>query len=97
MIGTLTDLAGRDPMGYVGGGPGREVRFMGVLPAGGRDLRILQRAGGALPVPLTEDDSYWVIVEDPIAMRWTEADGTQRSSRLFGPHGASGGFSAYFG
>lgn len=94
---TLTDLAGRDPMGYVGGGPGREVRFRGVLPAGGRDLRILQEAGRSVSVPLTEDESYWVSVDDPIGMSWTEADGTERSSRLLGHHGGPGGFSAYFG
>lgn len=94
---TLTDLAGRDPMGYVGGGPGPEVRFRGVLPAGGRNLRILERAGRSVSVPLTEDESYWVMVDDPIAMCWTQADGTERNSRLFGPHGASGGFNAYFG
>jgi hypothetical protein len=94
---TLTDMAGRDPMGYVGGGPGPEVTFKGVLPAGGRDLRILQRAGRSVPVPLTADESYWVTVDDPIAMRWTQADGTERTSRPFGPRGAPGGFSAYFG
>jgi hypothetical protein len=94
---TLTELVGRNPMGYVGGGLGPGVTFRGVLPAGGRGLRILQRAGRSVSVPLTEDESYWVTVEDPIAMCWTQADGTERRTEMFGPHRGSGGIKRNFG
>jgi hypothetical protein len=94
---TLTALASRDPMGYVGGGPGPEVTVRGVLPAGGRDLRILQQAGRSVSVPLTEDGSYWVTVEDPIAIRWTQADGTERRLEMFGPRRGSGEIKRRFG
>lgn len=73
------------------------MTFMGALPAGGRYLRILRRAGRSVSVPLTADESYWVTVDDPIIMFWTQADGITRTSRLFNPHGGPGGFSAYFG
>jgi hypothetical protein len=94
---TLTALASRDPIGYAGGGPGPEVTFKGVLPAGGRDLRVLQRSKHSVAVPLSDDDSYWVTVEDPIALFWMHADGTERSSRLFTQLDGPGGFSAHFG
>lgn len=92
---TLTALVGPNPMGYVRGGRGPEVTVMGALPAGGRDLRILQRAGRSVSVPLSEDESYWVTIDDPIAMAWTQADGTTQQNSF--PPAGPGGFGAYFG
>jgi len=87
----LTVLVGRDPMGYITGGPGPEVTFVGALPAGCRDLRILQRSGRSVSAPLSEDQSYWVTVNAPTAMLWTQADGTTQRRSVADP----GGFRAY--
>lgn len=89
---------GPDGVGYARGGPGPEVALVGVLPAGGRDLRILQRSGRSVSVPLSEDDGYWVTVDGPITVFWTQAGRTtQRSWEVFGPHRDPGAFRAYFG
>jgi len=78
---TTTELAALDGLGHVGGRSGDgPVTFVGVLPAGGHDLRIINRAGRRIAIPLTRDDAYWVTVDDPADMLWTTADGHDRQS-----------------
>ncbi len=52
--------------------------FIGVLPTGGHNLRIIDRADREFEVPLTPDDAYWITVADPVDMAWTTADGDDR-------------------
>ncbi len=72
---TTTTLSTRDGHGFVRSGPSRarsepslEVTFVGVLPDGGRDLRIVDRSGQASVVPSTPDDGYWITVNERVDM-----------------------------
>ena len=75
---TTTELAVLDGLGHVGRSGDGPVTFVGVLPAGGHDLRIIDRAGRRITIALTGDDAYWVTVDDPVDMLWTMADGHDR-------------------
>ena len=77
---TTTELAALDGLGHVGRSGDGPVTFVGVLPAGGHDLRIIDRAGRRIAIPLTRDDAYWVTVDDPVDMLWTTADGHDRQT-----------------
>jgi hypothetical protein len=52
--------------------------FIGVLPTGGHNLRIIDRAEREFRVPLTPDDAYWITVADPVDMAWATPDGDHR-------------------
>jgi hypothetical protein len=73
---TTTALAARDGLGFVRFMTSHGHTFVGVLPAGGHDLRIVDRGRHESAGPLSADDGYWITVADPIAMRWTRPDGT---------------------
>ena len=75
---TTTELAVLDGLGHVGRSGDGPVTFVGVLPAGGHDLRIIDRAGRRITIALTRDDAYWVTVDDPVDTLWTMADGHDR-------------------
>ena len=75
---TTTELAALGGLGHVGSSGDGPVTFVGVLPAGGHDLRIIDRAGRQIPIPLTRDDAYWATVDEPVDMLWTTADGHDR-------------------
>ena len=77
---TTTALAAADGLGHVSGSTDSGVDFVGVLPAGANNLRIVDRSGRTLPVPLNDDRAYWTTVSDPIDMIWTTADGTDRQA-----------------
>lgn len=77
---TTTALAAADGLGHVTGSSGSAVDFVGVLPAGARNLRIIDQAGRTLPVPLNDDRAYWTTISDPIDMLWTTTDGTDRQA-----------------
>jgi hypothetical protein len=80
---TSTALAAADGLGHVKSSTDSPVDFVGVLPAGARDLRIIDRAGRTVPVPLNVDRAYWTTITDPVDMIWTTADGTIRQG-VFG-------------
>lgn len=75
---TTTDLAALTGLGHVRSGTGRPTTFVGVLPYGAHNLRIINRADRELRVPLTRDDAYWISVADPVDMVWTRSDGENR-------------------
>jgi hypothetical protein len=80
---TSTELAAADGLGHVRGGSGTAVDFVGVLPAGASNLRIIDRNGRETPIPLNHDRAYWTTVLDPIDMLWTTSTGAQRQG-VFG-------------
>lgn len=57
---------------------GLPTTFIGVLPTGGHNLRIIDRADREFEVPLTPDEAYWITVADPVDMAWTTPDGDDR-------------------
>ena len=76
---TTIDLAMAGVLGHHGGRRGDPgLTCVGVLPAGGHDLRIIDLAGRETRVPLTSDDAYWVTVADPIEIVWTDSAGKDR-------------------
>jgi hypothetical protein len=77
---TATALAAADGLGHVNSSTGSAVDFVGVLPAGARNLRITNRAGRTIAVPLNADRAYWTTIRDPIEMIWTTAGGTDRQT-----------------
>ena len=77
---TTTALAAAHGLGHVIGSSGSAVDFVGVLPAGARNLRIIDRAGRTLPVALNDDRAYWTTISDPIDMLWKTADGSDRQA-----------------
>lgn len=58
------------------------VRYAGVLPVGGQDLEVVDRAGRRIGIPLTSDDAFWVTVVDPVDLVWTDARGKHCHSSL---------------
>jgi hypothetical protein len=78
---TLTAAAAKDGLVHVQGGNGPARTLVGVVPAGGHDLRVVDRADGAVAVPLSPDDSYCITIADPVDMYWTRRDGTTHQSR----------------
>jgi hypothetical protein len=78
---TLTAAAAKDGLVHVQGGNGPARTLVGVLPAGGHDLRVVDREEGAVAVPLSPDDSYCITVADPVDMFWTRRDGTTHHAR----------------
>jgi hypothetical protein len=48
-----------------------------VLPTGGHDLRIFDRADREFRVPA--DDAYWITVAERVDMAWTTSDGDDRN------------------
>lgn len=80
---TTTALAAADGLGHVRGSSGTAVDFVGVLPAGANNLRIVDRKGRETPIPLNHDRAYWATVDDPVDMRWTTGSGTERQG-VFG-------------
>jgi hypothetical protein len=82
MIGTtLTTAAAKEGFVQVQSGDGPARTLVGVLPAGGHDLRVVDRAEGAVAVPLSPDDSYCITVADPVDMFWTRREGTTHQAR----------------
>jgi hypothetical protein len=75
---TTTALAADSGHGFICAMRGRPVTFVGVLPAGGQRVEIIDRAGRRIAVPLTADDGYWLEVSDPAAMFLIREDGTRR-------------------
>lgn len=75
---TTTALAAEGGHGFVRAVRGRPVTFVGMLPAGGERLTILDRAGRSIEVPLNGDDGYWLQVSDPVGMFLTRPNGTTK-------------------
>ena len=75
---TTTALAADDGQGFVNSMRGRPVTFVGVLPAGGHHLQILDQAGRANAVPLNADDGYWLEVSEPVTLFLIRPNGTKR-------------------
>ena len=86
---TTTQAATHSGLGHsISGGWRRDRRtgerrdlpttFIGVLPTGGHNLRIIDRADREFSVPLTPDDAYWITVADPVDMAWATPDGDDR-------------------
>ncbi len=65
---TTTALAADGGQGFVNSTRGKPVTFVGVLPAGGHHLQIVDRAGHACAVPLNADDGYWLEISDPVTL-----------------------------
>jgi hypothetical protein len=80
---TRTELAAADGLGHVRSSSGGPVTFAGVLPAGARDLRIIDATGRSISVPLSDDDGYWITVARPRDMVWKTRDGGDRQG-VFG-------------
>jgi hypothetical protein len=74
--GTSTTHAACDGVGYIRSAANRAAMFVGVLPAGARELHAIDHSGREIPVPLTADDAYWITIIEPIDMLWTNADGS---------------------
>jgi hypothetical protein len=74
------------PSGQVG-----DFTIAGVLPDGARDVQIVDDAGTATPVPLSQDNGYWATTANAAKMTWQTADGTQQSMSLPRGNSSSGG------
>lgn len=61
------------------------MTFAGVLPAGARDLRVIDATGTSISVPLSDDDGYWMTVAHPRDMLWKTQEGRDRQG-AFGRH-----------
>jgi hypothetical protein len=81
--GTSITNAASDGVGYIRSAAPRAAMFVGVLPAGARELRAIDKSGREIPVPLTADDAYWITIVEPIDMLWTNADGSTHQT-VFG-------------
>lgn len=79
---TTTALAAEGGHGFICAVRGRPVTFVGVLPAGGQRLEILDRAGRRIAVALNDDDAYWLEVSDPVGMFLIQQDGTSKEIPL---------------
>jgi hypothetical protein len=80
---TSIPLAAADGLGHVRSFGGFAVDFVGVLPTGASNLRIIDGKGQETAVPLNDDRAYWVTVADPVDMVWTTATGSNRQG-VFG-------------
>lgn len=78
---TLTASVAKEGFVHLHGGTGSARTLMGVLPAGGHDLRVVDRTEGAVAVPLSPDESYCITAADPVDMFWTTRDGTTHQAR----------------
>jgi hypothetical protein len=74
--GTSTTIAACDGLGYIRSAARRAAMFVGVLPAGARELRAVDKSGREIQVPLTADDAYWITIVEPIDLLWTNVDGS---------------------
>ena len=79
---TTTALAADGGTGFVNSMRGRPVTCVGVLPAGGHHLQILDREGRASVVPLNADDGYWLEISDPVTLFLITPNGTKREIPL---------------
>lgn len=68
-----------------------DFTIAGVLPDGARDVQMVDDAGNATPVPLSQDNSYWATTANAAKMAWRTADGTQHSMPLPRGDSSSGG------
>jgi hypothetical protein len=75
---TSTSLAAADGLGHIKSAGGSAVDFVGVLPAGASNLRIIDRRGRVTAVPLNDDSAYWITVDDAVDMLWKTSTGTKR-------------------
>ena len=64
-----------------------DFTIAGVLPDGARDVQIVDEAGNATPVPLSQDNGYWAATASAAKMTWRSADGTPQTLPL--PRGDS--------
>jgi hypothetical protein len=80
-IGTIrgeipTAFAADAGQGFVHSGRGRPVTFLGVLPAGGHGVHVIDRSGRRIDAVPNADDGYWLEVTDPVDLIKTRPDGT---------------------
>jgi hypothetical protein len=97
-IGTIrgdipTAYAAEGGHGFVHSGKGKPVTFVGVLPADGHGVHVIDRSGRKIDAVPNADDGYWLEVTDPVHFIKTRADGTTQqvpfsnSSADEPPHG----------
>lgn len=66
-----------DPSGQVS-----DFTVAGVFPDGAHDVQIVDDAGHATSVSLSQDNGYWVTVTKAVTLTWQSADGAQHSMPL---------------
>jgi hypothetical protein len=82
-IGTIrgdipTAYAADSGHGFVHSGRGKPVTFVGVLPAGGHGVHVIDRSGRRIDAVPNADDGYWLEVTDPVDFIRTRPDGTTK-------------------